>query len=117
LAEDAGLEERLDQRQDTLVGDASTHPGHKRGVVDLVKARRDVALQHPGVGVGAEVVDLGDGVLGAPAGSKPIGARVEVGLEDRFEDQLQGGLDDPVFDRGDGGFKLHLLQRVVGLGI
>ena len=47
LGEDAGLQERLDQAQDALVRDPSTHPVHQGRVVDLVEARRDVALEHP----------------------------------------------------------------------
>jgi hypothetical protein len=34
-------------------------------MVDRVEARLDVTFQHPLIGVGAEQVDLGDGVLGA----------------------------------------------------
>jgi hypothetical protein len=37
LGQDAGLAERLDQRQDPLVGDPSTHPLKERGVVDLIE--------------------------------------------------------------------------------
>jgi site-specific DNA recombinase len=47
LTEDAGLQERLHQSQDTLVSDPVSHPAHQSRVVDLVEACRDVALQHP----------------------------------------------------------------------
>jgi site-specific DNA recombinase len=47
LTEDAGLQERLHQARDTFVSDPVSHPSHEGGVVDLVEARRDVALQHP----------------------------------------------------------------------
>ena len=47
LGEDAGLQERLDQRQDALVPDPIAHPAHQGRVVDLVEARRDVAPPAP----------------------------------------------------------------------
>jgi hypothetical protein len=45
------------------------------------------------------VVDLGDRVVGAPLGPEPVGDRLEAGLEDRFQHQLERRLDDPVRDR------------------
>ena len=41
---------------------------------------------------------LGDRVMGAAFRPKPIGAGLEVGLEDRLEHCLQGGLNNPVAD-------------------
>jgi hypothetical protein len=35
----------------------------------------------------------------SPLGPKPVGDRLEVGLEDRFQHQLQRGLNDPIGDR------------------
>ena len=49
--------------------------------------------------MGAEQVDLSDRVLGSPLRPEPVGDRHEVGLEDRFQHQLQRCLDDPVRDR------------------
>ena len=69
---------------------------HQRRVIDVVEARLDVGLQHPLVRLRREVVDLGDRVLRAPVRPEPVGDRLEVGLEDRFQDQLQRGLHDPV---------------------
>ena len=67
-------------------------------MVELVEARRDVRLEHPQVVPGGrpEVVDLGDGVLGAALRAEAVGARLEVRLEDRFEHQLECGLHDAV---------------------
>jgi hypothetical protein len=42
------------------------------------------------------VVDLGDRVLGAPAGAEPVAARAKVRFPDRLQHQLQGGLHHPV---------------------
>jgi site-specific DNA recombinase len=101
LAENAGLQERLDQHEDALVGDPSTHPAHERGVADGVKARLDVVLQHPLIGAAGEVVDLGDGVMRAPAWPEPVGARQKVRLPDRFQDQLERGLHHTIPHGGD----------------
>jgi len=63
---------------------------------DFVKAGRDVGVQHPLIGVGPQHVDLGDRVVGSTFRAEPVGARVEVRLEDRFQDQLERGLHHPV---------------------
>jgi hypothetical protein len=70
-------------------------------MVDLVEAGRDVAFQHPLIGAGSQVVNLGDGVLGAASGAEPVGAGLEVRLKDRLEHQLEDGLDGPVAGGGD----------------
>jgi len=41
-------------------------------------------------------VDLGDRVVGSTFRAEPVGARVEVRLEDRFQDQLERGLHHSV---------------------
>jgi DNA invertase Pin-like site-specific DNA recombinase len=76
LGEDAGLAERLNQRQDAPVGDAPTNPRQQRGVVDLVEACLDIAFHDPLVGMrwAGEHVDLGDRVLGAASGAEPVRA-------------------------------------------
>ncbi len=84
LVEDPGLEERLDQREHPLVLDPPSHPVHEGRVVDGVKARLDVRVQHPPVTGGGQMMDLGDGVVRAPVRPEPIRARPEIGLEDGF---------------------------------
>jgi len=54
------------------------------------------------------VVNLGDGVLGSAHRAEAIGTWLEVRLEDRLENQFQGGLHDPVPRRRDDGFILPL---------
>ena len=68
-------------------------------MVDGVKARLDICVQHPAITLGAEQVNLGDRVVCAPLGPEPIGDRHEVGLEDRFQHQFQRRLDNPVGHR------------------
>jgi hypothetical protein len=67
-------------------------------MVDLVKARRDVRLEHPLIVPGgrSQVVNLGDGVLCSAPGAEAVGTWLEVRLEDRLQHQLQRGLHDPV---------------------
>jgi len=71
LAQDPGLEESLDQGQDSLVPDPRPHPAQQGRVVDLVEARLDVALQDPLIGAGGEHLEIGDGIPGPPAGRNP----------------------------------------------
>ena len=73
----------------------------RAGVRDPVEARLDVSVQHPPVTLGAEPVDLGDRVVRPPLRPEPVGDRQEVGLEDRFQHQLQRRLDHPVGDGRD----------------
>ena len=68
-------------------------------MVDGVKARLDIRIQHPAVTLDAEVVNLSDRVVCAPLGPESVGDRHEVGLEDRFQHQFQRSLDDPVAHR------------------
>ena len=91
----------LTRARTRLSFDPSTHPVHQGRVVDGVEARLDVRVQHPPVAPGAEQVDLGDRVLGPPPGPEPVGDRLEVGLEDRFQHQLQRRLHHPVGDGRD----------------
>jgi site-specific DNA recombinase len=99
FGENPGLAERLDQREHPLVLDPGPHPAHKGRMGDGVKARLDVGVQHPAVALGAETLDLGDGVVRSPLGPEPVGDRLEVGLEDGFQHKLQRRLNDPVRDR------------------
>ena len=88
----------------------------RAGCVDGVEARLDVRVQHPPVTLGAEQVDLGDRVVRPPLRPEPVGDRHEVGLEDRFQHQLQRRLDDPVGDRS-GCPSLRSFPDPPGLGI
>ena len=101
LAEDSGLQERLDQPQHALVLDPPAHAVHQGRVVDAIEARLYVALHHPLVRAEGEVLNLGDRDLRSASRSKPVGARLKVGLEDRLQHQLEGGLHDAVADRRD----------------
>jgi hypothetical protein len=100
-AEEAGLEERLHQRQDALVPEAPAHAVQQGRVVDRIEARRDVCVDHPLVRGGGQQVDLGDRVLGPSVGPEPVGARLEVRLPDGLEHQLQGRLHHPIPHRRD----------------
>ena len=101
LGEDPGLEERLDQGQHALVLHPRPDPAHQGRVVDGVETRLDVRVQHPPIALGAEQVNLRDRVVRPPPGPEPVGDRHEVGLEDRFQHQLQRRLHHPVSDGGD----------------
>src|SRR6266496_6221922 len=59
---------------------------------DFVEAGGDVALQHPLIRVGCQMVNLGDRVLGATSGTEPIATGLKVRLPDRLQHQLERGL-------------------------
>src|SRR5215218_6318382 len=59
---------------------------------DFVEAGGDIALQHPLIGVGRQMMDLGDRVLGAASGAEPVAARAKVHFPDRLQHQLERGL-------------------------
>lgn len=80
----------------------------------MVEGRLDVGIEHPPVSGGAEVVDLGDGIMRPPPGPKPIGDRQEVGLQDGLQYQLQRSLDHPISDHGNA--ELADLSRTARLG-
>ena len=71
----------------------------RAGCVDLVEARRDVALDDPLIGAGRQIAGLGDRVVSPPVRAEAVATRKKVRLEDRLQHQLQGRLDHPVGDR------------------
>src|SRR6266511_4314372 len=75
LGEDARLEERLHQGQDTFVSDPLSHSTHKSRVRDFVEARRDVTFDHPLVGVGDEHDRISDRIMRPASGTEPVAAR------------------------------------------
>ena len=99
----SGLQQRPHERQHATVFDPPSDLTQKLGVVDAVKARLDVRLNNPLVvgGVAREAVNLGDRVLRPAAGPVAVAGRVEVRLEDRLHDELEGHLHDPVLERRD----------------
>ena len=78
------------------------HPVQNGRVRELIETRLDVALNDPLVtarGCGEEV-NLGDRVLRPASWPVPVGAGLEVGLEDRLQHQLEGGLNHAVAQSG-----------------
>jgi len=76
----------------------TVHEGRMR---NFVETGLDVALDHPLVGVGGQVADLGHRVMSPAFRAEPVGAREKVRLEDRLQHQLHGGLDHPIPHCGD----------------
>jgi DDE family transposase len=72
LGHDPGFEERLHQREHLLVLHPCSDPVHQGRVVDTVKARLDIRVQHPSVTGGGQMMDLGDSVVRAPVRPEPI---------------------------------------------
>src|SRR5204863_2947283 len=100
LRHDPGLEERLDQRHGALVRDPPPYPNQGGRVRERIEARFDISLENPLIGVGREHVYLGDRVMGAASRPKPIGAGLEVRLEDRLKHRFEGSLNYSVAEGG-----------------
>ncbi len=98
LGHDPGLQERLNERKYAFVRDPPSHPVQNGRVVKLVEARFDVCLHNPLIRAAREVVHLGDRVLRPASRPKPVGARLEIDLEDRLQHQLYRRLHDPIAD-------------------
>ena len=101
LSDDPGPQKPADQAQHLPIGDALGDQTHQDLVIDIVEAGGDVPFDHPLIALGGEFVDLGDGILGPPSRPIPVTVRVEVDLEDRFQDQLEGHLRHPIPQGGD----------------
>ena len=101
LAEDASLQERLDQGQDARVGDSPAQPVHQGRMGDLVETCRDVALDDPLIRAGRQVPGLGNRVMSPPPGAEAVTTRQEIRLQDRLQHQSQRRLDHPVGDGRD----------------
>ena len=101
LAEDASLQERLDQGQDAFVADSLAQPVHQGRMRDLVETCRDVALDDPLIRAGRQIAGLGNRVLSPPPRAEAVAARQEIRLQDRLQHQGQRRLDHPVGDGRD----------------
>jgi site-specific DNA recombinase len=69
---DPGFEERPGQREHPLVLDPRAEAAHQGSVPDFIEAGPDVGLQHPGVSLGGEQLDLGDRVVRAAVRAEPV---------------------------------------------
>ena len=96
FADDPGPQERTDQAQHLAIGDTLSHQAHQDLVIDVVETRGDVPFDHPFIALGVHLVDLGDGILRPSPRPIPVGMRVELGLEDRFQNQLERHLRHPI---------------------
>src|SRR6185437_13193996 len=93
---DRCFEPHSDQSQHAAVGDALAYAGEQALVWDSIEVGRKVRIVHrlePGIEVSP---DLLQGHVRTPAGAKPVGAVLEVGLEDRFQYQQGRHLGDTV---------------------
>ena len=93
---DLTLKPLPDQLEDTPVGYSTLEFYHQLLMGDAVKVARKIRVIHflpPELEVPTYLVE---GSVGAPFGTKPMGAVKKVRLKDRFEDKKHGCLDDPV---------------------
>ena len=69
---------------------------------DVVEVAADVRVDHDGASLeGDDPLDLADGLRPIASGTKAVGARQEVRLEDGLDHQFHRHLNHAVFDDGD----------------
>ena len=83
------------------VDDPFLYRRHQPLVRDRLEAVGDVRLDHPAPAPEALIKDELQGIVRRPPRPEAERARLEVGLEDRFDHRLRGRLHDPVAHRRD----------------
>jgi len=73
---------------------------HEQRLLDSVVKRLDIGVYDPTLAAVDSQADLLTGLVGVPLWSEPVRARPKLGLEDRLQHHLCGGLDGPISDRG-----------------
>ena len=109
------LQPQPQQFEHPSVRDPTTHLGEQPVVVDLAEEIGDIKLHHKRVALDEAGTQPLHRLCGRPLRPKPIRARHEIRLEDRFQHQLGRRLGHPVAHRGDGCFIPLLLQSWVGM--
>ena len=98
---DRRFQPQLDQPQHVPVDDASGHRFEEVRVRNRVEVFRQIGVYHVGVAPAHEPVHFLDRVGRTTCGPIAIGTVLEVRLEDRFQNELGGGLNHPIPDRRD----------------
>lgn len=101
VLEHPGSQPPAQQLQHPPIRHASSDLAHQRVVIDRTEAVRHVGVEHPVVTVVRGPPNDLTGLDRRPLGPEPETASQEVGLEDRFEDQLRRRHDHPISDRRD----------------
>ena len=102
LGQNACPQESPHESEDPFVFDPTPHSVHEGGVLDFLKACRDIGLENPFVvtsGTG-QVVYLGNRILRPAIRTEAVRARLEIRLEDGLHHQLQRRLDHAICSRG-----------------
>lgn len=89
------------QLQHRPVNDPALDLTHECVVIDLVEARLDIGVEHPQRSPVDTMTNRFQSLEGRASGSEPVTGLQEVGLEDRFEDELGSCHDHPVTNAGD----------------
>jgi DNA invertase Pin-like site-specific DNA recombinase len=94
------LQPQPQQFEHPSVRDPTTHLGEQPVVVDLAEEVGDIKLHHKRVALDEAGTQPLHRLCGRPLRPKPIRARHEIRLEDRFQHQLGRRLGHPVSHRG-----------------
>jgi hypothetical protein len=96
FTDDRGFEPLLDEVQEPPIDNALGHHSHQLGVRNAVKVLRQIGVYDVGVACPQRVGDVVHGIVSRFLGPKSVRVRTEVGLENRFDDELHRHLRDPV---------------------
>src|SRR4051795_13125886 len=105
------LQPHLDQLQDETIADAPRQRFHQLGMRDRVEVTGKVAVDHLSMPAPDQPFDLLYSVEGAPSRAIPVLLRLQVGLEDRLQDQHRRHLRYAVHDARDAPSALPLLPN------
>ena len=99
--EHSGPQVSANQSQDPRVFDLAGHPCHQHVMPNPVEELLQVDVDHPPPPFGHMPAGCLYGLMGTPAGPKPIGTRGESGIEQPNQLLMQRLLNEPVQHRGD----------------
>ena len=98
---DRCLEPQFDQAQDVAIDDPARSRLHQFRMGNRIEVLGQIRVNHVRVAATEKLVDRLDGIARRAFRSVAIGTGLEIGLEDRFDHELDGALHHPVPDRRD----------------
>ena len=101
VAEHPCAQHRTQQLQHPPVTDTFLDRLHQSGMRNRLETVGDVRLNHPPASLEGLVVQPLECVVGGPLRAEPVRTLGHVRFEDRLDDDLRGGLHDPITDRRD----------------
>ena len=105
--QDIGLQPASDQIEHAAIADLALDPRHERFMWNRVEVGSQIRIHHMGVSVLDQPIDFPQRVMAPASRTEAVAPLREPVLEDRFDDEANGLLDDAVLDRGHSHIELH----------